>query len=127
MKRSNTDHHCIYICALVYFYLGPAGVCSLFLPHFNSSSAMLRWDNAAGYFDFYKVTVSNSSHHSVFSVNNNTQEYIVSGLRDGCTYNATVERVRNRVSGLAASLTVHTGSYFILFNFNPGCNCFFFL
>ncbi|XP_062861138.1 phosphatidylinositol phosphatase PTPRQ [Trichomycterus rosablanca] len=86
----------------------PAGVCSLSLSHFSSLSVMLRWDSAAGYFDFYKVTVSNSSHHSVFNVTNNTQEYTVSGLRDGCTYNATVERVRKTASGLAASLTIHT-------------------
>ncbi|XP_072551327.1 phosphatidylinositol phosphatase PTPRQ [Salminus brasiliensis] len=86
----------------------PAGVCSLYATHTNASSATLVWDTAAGQFDFYKVTVRNHSHHWVFNMSAHTQEYTLSGLRDGCSYNATVERVRNTLSGAAASFTIHT-------------------
>ncbi|XP_049339571.1 phosphatidylinositol phosphatase PTPRQ isoform X4 [Astyanax mexicanus] len=86
----------------------PAGVCSLSLSHTNSSSATLLWDSAAGQFDFHQVTVRNSSHHWVLNVSNYTQEYTLSGLRDGCSYNATVERVRRTLSGATASLTINT-------------------
>ncbi|MCI4379489.1 hypothetical protein PGIGA_G00228910 [Pangasianodon gigas] len=86
----------------------PAGVCSLSLSHFNSSSVTLAWDVGVGHFDFHRVTVSNGSHRWVYSVSTDTQEYTVSGLRDGCSYNTTVERVRNTQSGTAATLTVHT-------------------
>ncbi|XP_036441297.1 phosphatidylinositol phosphatase PTPRQ [Colossoma macropomum] len=86
----------------------PAGLCSLTLSHINSSSATLVWDTAAGQFDFHKVTVSNISHHWTFNVSTHTQEYTLSSLRDGCSYNATVERVRNALRGAAATLTIHT-------------------
>ncbi|XP_037395653.1 phosphatidylinositol phosphatase PTPRQ isoform X2 [Pygocentrus nattereri] len=86
----------------------PAGLCSLTLSHINSSSATLVWDTAAGQFDFHKVMVSNTSHNWTFNVSTHTQEYMLSGLRDGCSYNATVERVRNTLRGTAATLTIHT-------------------
>ncbi|KAL7870971.1 hypothetical protein SRHO_G00084680 [Serrasalmus rhombeus] len=86
----------------------PAGLCSLTLSHINSSSATLVWDTAAGQFDFHKVMVSNTSHNWTFNVSTHTQEYMLSGLRDGCSYNATVERVRNTIRGTAATLTIHT-------------------
>ncbi|KAK3549019.1 hypothetical protein QTP70_025091, partial [Hemibagrus guttatus] len=86
----------------------PAGVCSLSLSHFNSSSVTLAWDVAVGHFDFHRVMVSNDSHRWEYSVSADAQEYMVSGLRDGCSYDASVERVRNTQSGTAATLTVHT-------------------
>lgn len=88
---------------------GPAGVCSLSLSHFNSSSVTLAWDTAVGHFDFHRVTVSDESHRWVYRVSEDTQEYTASGLRDGCFYNITVDRVRNTQSGRAATLTVYTG------------------
>ncbi|XP_058244423.1 phosphatidylinositol phosphatase PTPRQ isoform X1 [Hemibagrus wyckioides] len=90
------------------FSTSPAGVCSLSLSHFNSSSVTLAWDVAVGHFDFHRVTVSNDSHRWVYSVSTDAQEYTASGLRDGCSYNASVERVRNTQKGIAATLTVHT-------------------
>lgn len=84
-------------------------MCSLYVSHFNSSSVILAWDVAVGHFDFHRVTVSNDSHRWVYSVSADAQEYIVSGLRDGCSYSASVERVRNTQSGTAATLPIHTG------------------
>ncbi|XP_066541701.1 LOW QUALITY PROTEIN: phosphatidylinositol phosphatase PTPRQ [Hoplias malabaricus] len=86
----------------------PARLCSLTVSHINSSSATLLWDTSAGHFDFHEVTVSNSSHHWTFRVSTHSKEYTLSGLRDGCSYNATVKRVRNTLKGAAASLTIHT-------------------
>ncbi|XP_047678606.1 phosphatidylinositol phosphatase PTPRQ isoform X2 [Tachysurus fulvidraco] len=87
----------------------PAGVCSLSLFHSNSSSVTLAWDVAVGHFDFHRVTVSNDSHRWMDGVGADAQKYTASGLRDGCSYNISVERVRNRrQSGTAATLTVHT-------------------
>ncbi|KAI4902613.1 hypothetical protein NFI96_032935 [Prochilodus magdalenae] len=86
----------------------PAGLCSLTVEHINSSSATLVWDPAAGQFDFHKVTVSNRSHHWTFNVSAHAQEYTLNDLRDGCSYNATVERVRNTLRGAAVTLTIHT-------------------
>ncbi|KAF5893565.1 phosphatidylinositol phosphatase PTPRQ isoform X3, partial [Clarias magur] len=86
----------------------PPGVCSISLSHFNSSSITLAWDVAVGHFDFHRVTVSDNSHRWMYNVSTDTQERTVSGLRDGCSYNVTVERVRKLQSGKQATLTVHT-------------------
>ncbi|KAL6478813.1 hypothetical protein MHYP_G00122460 [Metynnis hypsauchen] len=84
----------------------PAGLCSLILSHINSSSATLVWDTAAGQFDFHKVMVSNTSHNWTFNVSTHTQEYMLSGLRDGCSYNATVERANVSSVSPGTSYTV---------------------
>ncbi|TSL75304.1 Phosphatidylinositol phosphatase PTPRQ [Bagarius yarrelli] len=86
----------------------PAGVCSLSVSHFNSSSVTLAWGVGVGHFDFHRVTISNESHLWVYSVQTDSWEYTVSGLRDGCSYNTSVERVRNTQSGTAATLIIHT-------------------
>lgn len=84
-------------------------MCSLSLSHFNTSSITLAWDVAVGHFDLHRVTVSSESQRWVYSVSADAREFTAGGLRDGCSYNVTVERVRNTQTGTAATLTVHTG------------------
>ncbi|XP_048024016.1 phosphatidylinositol phosphatase PTPRQ isoform X2 [Megalobrama amblycephala] len=86
----------------------PAGVCSLTVSHVNVTSATVAWEQAAGYFDFYKVTISNSSHIWTLDVSPHLQEVTVNGLWSSCSYNTTVQRFRNRISGTAATITIHT-------------------
>ncbi|XP_046721007.1 phosphatidylinositol phosphatase PTPRQ-like isoform X2 [Silurus meridionalis] len=90
------------------FSTSPAGVCSLTLSQSNSSSFTVTWDVAFGHFDFHRVKVSDRVRRWAYDVNAEAREYTASSLRDGCSYNATVERVRNMQTGKAASLTVHT-------------------
>ncbi|XP_036375557.1 phosphatidylinositol phosphatase PTPRQ [Megalops cyprinoides] len=86
----------------------PASVRSLSLIHVNSSSAEITWESAVGPFDHYRLTVVNDSVVQEVNVSKDSLAYTASGLQDGCTYNVTVERVRNGVGGTAASLTVTT-------------------
>ncbi|XP_055078550.1 phosphatidylinositol phosphatase PTPRQ [Periophthalmus magnuspinnatus] len=90
------------------FSTRPAGVCGLHLDYINSSSVSIRWDNAAGDFDFHRVTVANASVTSTWSTLKEEPVAMVAGLQDGCTYNLSVERVRGAHVGRAASLTVST-------------------
>ncbi|XP_076848697.1 phosphatidylinositol phosphatase PTPRQ isoform X2 [Brachyhypopomus gauderio] len=86
----------------------PAGVCSLSLAHANSSSAMLVWSAATGPFDFHRVTVANNSCSWALRVSAAMRESTLDGLRPGCTYNATVERVRKDLSGTPTMLSFQT-------------------
>ncbi|XP_073706317.1 phosphatidylinositol phosphatase PTPRQ [Garra rufa] len=86
----------------------PAGVCSLSVSHVNGTSATVLWEPAAGHFDFYRVTVSNSSHNWPLDVSPHLQEITVSDLWNGCSYNTTVQRFRNNISGTSATITIHT-------------------
>ncbi|XP_026855233.2 phosphatidylinositol phosphatase PTPRQ [Electrophorus electricus] len=87
----------------------PAGLCLLSLVHANSSSATLAWATAAeGPFDFHRVTVNNGSRSWVFSVSAGIREYTLDGLRPGCSYNVTVERVRKMQSGTSATVSFQT-------------------
>ncbi len=93
-----------------YFFIpGPAGVCSLSVSHVNGTSATVSWEPATGHFDFYRVAVSNSSHIWTLDVSPHSQEVTVSSLWNGCSYNITVQRFRNIISGNAATVTIHTG------------------
>ncbi|KAJ8003131.1 hypothetical protein DPEC_G00166190 [Dallia pectoralis] len=92
------------------FSTRPARVCSLFLSYVNSSCAMVRWDAAIGQFDFHMVTVDNGSHTHTLKVSSEMQVATVTGLKDGCSYNISVKRIRQRVAGAAASLTITTGT-----------------
>ncbi|XP_039510303.1 phosphatidylinositol phosphatase PTPRQ [Pimephales promelas] len=86
----------------------PAGVCSLSVSHVNITSATVAWAPAAGYFDFYKVTISNGSQIWTLDVSPHLQEVTVNGLWSGCSYNTTVQRFRNTIGGTAATITIHT-------------------
>ncbi|XP_071272815.1 phosphatidylinositol phosphatase PTPRQ [Salvelinus alpinus] len=90
------------------FSTRPAGVCSLSLLYVNSSCAVVRWDAAIGQFDFHRVTVGNGSQTHTIEVSKERQVATVTGLRDGCMYNMSVERIRRGEAGTAASLTVTT-------------------
>ncbi|XP_036811524.1 phosphatidylinositol phosphatase PTPRQ isoform X4 [Oncorhynchus mykiss] len=90
------------------FSTRPAGVCSLSLLYVNSSCAVVRWDAAIGQFDFHRVTVGNGSQAHTIEVSKERQVATVTGLRDGCMYNMSVERIRRGEAGTAASLTVTT-------------------
>ncbi|XP_031657889.1 phosphatidylinositol phosphatase PTPRQ isoform X2 [Oncorhynchus kisutch] len=90
------------------FSTRPAGVCSLSLLYVNSSCAVVRWDAAFGQFDFHRVTVGNGSQAHTIEVSKERQVATVTGLRDGCMYNMSVERIRRGEAGTAASLTVTT-------------------
>ncbi|XP_038872833.1 phosphatidylinositol phosphatase PTPRQ [Salvelinus namaycush] len=90
------------------FSTRPAGVCSLSLLYVNSSCAVVRWDAAIGQFDFHRVTVGNGSQTHTIEVSKERQVATVTGLRDGCMYNMSVERIRRGEAGRAASLTVTT-------------------
>nr|XP_029524895.1 phosphatidylinositol phosphatase PTPRQ-like [Oncorhynchus nerka] len=90
------------------FSTRPAGVCSLSLLYVNSSCAVVRWDAAIGQFDFHRVTVRNGSQAHTIEVSKERQVATVTGLRDGCMYNMSVERIRRGEAGTAASLTVTT-------------------
>ncbi|KAA0715211.1 Phosphatidylinositol phosphatase PTPRQ [Triplophysa tibetana] len=90
------------------FSTRPAGVCSLLRSQANVTSATVSWEEARGYFDFYRVTVCNSSHNWTFDLSPHVREVTVGHLRGGCSYNTTVQRFRNRLSGTAATITLHT-------------------
>ncbi|XP_052321812.1 phosphatidylinositol phosphatase PTPRQ isoform X2 [Oncorhynchus keta] len=90
------------------FSARPAGVCSLSLLYVNSSCAVVRWDAAIGQFDFHRITVGNGSQAHTIEVSKERQVATVTGLRDGCMYNMSVERIRRGEAGTAASLTVTT-------------------
>nr|XP_023996551.1 phosphatidylinositol phosphatase PTPRQ-like [Salvelinus alpinus] len=90
------------------FSTRPAGVCSLSLLYVNTSCAVVRWDAAIGQFDFHRVTVGNGSQTHTIEVSKERQVATVTGLRDGCMYNMSVERIRRGEAGTAASLTVTT-------------------
>ncbi|KAI7802135.1 putative phosphatidylinositol phosphatase PTPRQ-like [Triplophysa rosa] len=90
------------------FSTRPAGVCLLLRSQANVTSATVTWEEAHGHFDFYRVTVSNSSHNWTFDLSPHVQEVTVSDLRGGCSYNTTVQRFRNQMSGTAATITLHT-------------------
>lgn len=114
--KKNTIHKNILIRKKILwtdFYLifipEPAGVCSLSVSHVNITSATVAWAPAAGYFDFYKVTISNGSQIWTLDVSPHLQEVTVNGLWSGCSYNTTVQRFRNTIGGTAATITIHTG------------------
>ncbi|XP_073786318.1 phosphatidylinositol phosphatase PTPRQ isoform X2 [Danio rerio] len=86
----------------------PAGVCSLFVSDVNVTSATVSWAAAAGGFDFYRVIVRNSSHKWTIDASPHLQEVTVSGLWSGCSYNTTVQRFRNTISGAAATINIHS-------------------
>ncbi|XP_043119890.1 LOW QUALITY PROTEIN: phosphatidylinositol phosphatase PTPRQ [Puntigrus tetrazona] len=86
----------------------PAGLCSLSVSDINGTSATVSWKSATGHFDFYRVVVSNSSHVWTLDVSPHSQQVTVSSLWNGCSYNITVQRFRNNVSGNAATVTIHT-------------------
>ncbi|XP_051512787.1 phosphatidylinositol phosphatase PTPRQ-like [Myxocyprinus asiaticus] len=86
----------------------PAAVCSLSLSDANVTSATVAWGAAVGHFDFYRVTVRNSSQSWTLDVSPLLQEVTLSGLQGGCSYNTTVQRYRNTLSGTAATVTIHT-------------------
>lgn len=67
-------------------------------------------DAAIGQFDFHRVTVGNGSQTHTIEVSKERQVATVTGLRDGCMYNMSVERIRRGEAGTAASLTVTTGT-----------------
>ncbi|KAK6320139.1 hypothetical protein J4Q44_G00092460 [Coregonus suidteri] len=90
------------------FSTRPAGVCSLALLHVNSSCAMVRWDTVIGQFDFHREAVGNGLHSHMLVVSRETLVAMVTGLRHGCSYNMSVERIRRGEAGTAASLTVTT-------------------
>ncbi|XP_067276105.1 phosphatidylinositol phosphatase PTPRQ isoform X2 [Pseudorasbora parva] len=86
----------------------PAGICSLSVSQINTTSATVSWAPAAGHLDFYKVTISNSSHIWTLDASPHLQEVTINGLWSGCSYNATVQRFRNSISGSAATISIHT-------------------
>ncbi|XP_052437936.1 phosphatidylinositol phosphatase PTPRQ isoform X2 [Carassius gibelio] len=86
----------------------PAGVCSLSVSHVNGTSATVSWKPATGHLDFYRVSVSNISHIWTLDVSPHSQEVSVSSLWNGCSYNITVQRFRNNISGTAAAITICT-------------------
>ncbi|XP_055030835.2 phosphatidylinositol phosphatase PTPRQ [Misgurnus anguillicaudatus] len=90
------------------FSTRPAGVFSLSQSRANITTATVTWESAHGYFDFYRVTVSNISHNWTFDLSPRVQDVTISDLRAGCSYNTTVQRFRNRLSGTAATLTIQT-------------------
>ncbi|XP_051579937.1 LOW QUALITY PROTEIN: phosphatidylinositol phosphatase PTPRQ [Myxocyprinus asiaticus] len=83
-------------------------VCSLSLSHANVTSATVAWAAAVGHFDFYRVTVRNSSQQLDVRRESAPAGSTLSGLQDGCSYNTTVQRYRNTLSGTAAIITIHT-------------------
>ncbi|XP_016403102.1 phosphatidylinositol phosphatase PTPRQ [Sinocyclocheilus rhinocerous] len=87
---------------------GPAGVCSRSVSHINGTFTTVSWAPATGHLDFYRVTVSNSSHIWTLDVSPHLQEVTVSGLWNGCSYNTTVQRFRSNISETAATVTIHT-------------------
>uniref|UniRef100_A0A8C0YVW3 Protein tyrosine phosphatase receptor type Q n=1 Tax=Cyprinus carpio carpio TaxID=630221 RepID=A0A8C0YVW3_CYPCA len=86
----------------------PAGVCSLSVFHVNGTAATVSWKPATGHFDFYRVAVSNISHIWTLDVSPHSQVVTVSSLWNGCSYNITVQRFRNNISGTAATITIRT-------------------
>ncbi|XP_042563353.1 phosphatidylinositol phosphatase PTPRQ [Clupea harengus] len=107
-----------------HFSTRPTGVCSLSVSPVNSTSVRLSWQPAVGPFDFHRVTLSrtpphtnpnpppphSSSHWASWElrVGPGGQEVTVGGLKEGCSYNATVERVRGNLTGTPTRLTIHT-------------------
>ncbi|XP_061578770.1 phosphatidylinositol phosphatase PTPRQ [Cololabis saira] len=90
------------------FTTRPAGLCALRVDEVNSSSVSVNWDGAHGDFDFYRVTVANTSITKTLTIPKKAQVAVVTGLLDGCSYNVSAERVRGGMAGAAASLTVTT-------------------
>ncbi|XP_022610349.1 phosphatidylinositol phosphatase PTPRQ [Seriola dumerili] len=86
----------------------PAGLCALHLDTVNASSVSVSWDTAFGEFDFYRVTVANTSVTNTLTIPKEERVAIVTGLVDGCSYNVSAERVRGVTAGSAAFLTVTT-------------------
>ncbi|XP_058607826.1 phosphatidylinositol phosphatase PTPRQ isoform X2 [Onychostoma macrolepis] len=86
----------------------PAGVCSLSVSHVNGTSVTVSWEQATGHLDFYRVAVSNSSHIWTLDVSPQSQQVTVSSLWNSCSYNITVQRFRNNISGNATTVTIHT-------------------
>ncbi|XP_056244137.1 phosphatidylinositol phosphatase PTPRQ [Seriola aureovittata] len=86
----------------------PAGLCALHLDTVNSSSLSVSWDTAFGEFDFYIVTVANTSVTNTLTIPKEERVAIVTGLVDGCSYNVSAERVRGVTAGSAAFLTITT-------------------
>ncbi|KAM4618263.1 phosphatidylinositol phosphatase PTPRQ [Polymixia lowei] len=90
------------------FSTRPAGICALRLLSVNSSSATVSWENAFGQFDFHRLTLANALALRTLTVPKEERVAVVTGLRDGCSYNVSVERARGAVTGSAAFLTVTT-------------------
>ncbi|XP_040894486.1 phosphatidylinositol phosphatase PTPRQ [Toxotes jaculatrix] len=90
------------------FSTRPAGLCTLHLGNVNSSSVSVSWDTVFGEFDFYRVTVANTSVTNTLTIPKEEQVAVVTGLVGGCSYNVSAERVRGVTAGSAASLTVTT-------------------
>ncbi|XP_017261076.1 phosphatidylinositol phosphatase PTPRQ [Kryptolebias marmoratus] len=90
------------------FSTRPAGLCSLHVNKVNSSSVAVSWSSAPGEFDHHRVTVANASVTQTLNIPKTERVAVVTGLRDGCSYNVSAERVRGVTAGSGAFLTVNT-------------------
>ncbi|CAG13065.1 unnamed protein product [Tetraodon nigroviridis] len=64
-----------------------------FSTYVTSSSFSVTWDSAHGGFDFHRVTVTNASVTTAVVIPRKERVAVVTGLVEGCTYNADVVNV----------------------------------
>ncbi|XP_063053937.1 phosphatidylinositol phosphatase PTPRQ [Engraulis encrasicolus] len=82
------------------------------------STLKLSWQRGRGHYDFLRVALSNLTASWELRVGGSGsgsgsrsvegQEVVVGGLRNGCPYNATLQRIRGELMGQPTTLNIHT-------------------